>query len=212
MRVNIYAEEITDRVEIIEKTTSDGTFTGVRFYLELPVTMASAAGGVDQVAGPFKHHPGDDDSAAVTFWGKRALHATLKRALTLLEAHYARLDDIAARERAWQSSQGGRREAFGLPPIGIDIQTLSPPRAPVVPDDIRALLLNDVDGSPVVVVHQRPTMRGAPTAMHHQRVKEPSVPKELCLDYRDGKCHSLTHMCRTCPDRRKTLPDHLQHP
>lgn len=36
MRVNIYAEEMTDRVEIIEKETGDGTFTGLRFYLEGP--------------------------------------------------------------------------------------------------------------------------------------------------------------------------------
>lgn len=35
MRVNVYAEEMTDRVEIVEK----GEFTGLRFYLELPVTL-----------------------------------------------------------------------------------------------------------------------------------------------------------------------------
>lgn len=39
MRVNIYAEEMTDRVEIVTKQTADGEFTGVRFYLELPVTQ-----------------------------------------------------------------------------------------------------------------------------------------------------------------------------
>ena len=39
MRVNIYAEEMTDRLEIITKTTADGIFTGVRFYLELPCTI-----------------------------------------------------------------------------------------------------------------------------------------------------------------------------
>lgn len=186
MRVNIYAEEITDRVEIIEKTTSDGTFTGVRFYLELPVTMANAAGGVDQVAGPFQHHPGDDDSAAVTFWGKRALHATLKRALTLLEAHYAAQDSASARIKAHRRPSA----------------TLGRPLT--VPGDVRALLdqigRNDVDGS-TPPPQQRPVMRGAPTAMHYQREKELSVPKEGCLDYYDGKCQSLTHMCRTCPDR-----------
>lgn len=88
MRVNVYAEEITSRIEIIEKTTKDGKFTGVRFYLELPVTMPSAAGGFDQVAGPFMHHPGDDDSAAITFWGKADMRDNFARAIALLDAHY----------------------------------------------------------------------------------------------------------------------------
>ena len=39
MRVNVYAEEITDRIEIIEKVIDGQSFTGCRFYLELPVTM-----------------------------------------------------------------------------------------------------------------------------------------------------------------------------
>lgn len=38
------------------------------------------------------HRPGDDDSAAVTFWGKRDLRVTLRRALELLDAHYAKRD------------------------------------------------------------------------------------------------------------------------
>jgi len=33
---------------------------------------------------------GDDDSAAVTFWGKRDLREVLRKALTLLDAHYAK--------------------------------------------------------------------------------------------------------------------------
>ena len=82
MRVNIYAEEITDRVEIVEKHTDEGSFTGVRFYLELPVTL-----GTGQAQGPFMHRPGDDDSAAVTFWGKRELRRALIKALALLDRH-----------------------------------------------------------------------------------------------------------------------------
>src|SRR5258708_4134484 len=39
MRVNIYAEETTPQIEIIEKTTPDGSFTGIRFWLHLPVTL-----------------------------------------------------------------------------------------------------------------------------------------------------------------------------
>lgn len=85
MRVNVYAEEISDRVEIIEKTTPDGTFTGVRFWLYLPVTDEDGY----QRSGKFMHHPGDDDSAAITFWGKRELKIALRKALDLLEKHGA---------------------------------------------------------------------------------------------------------------------------
>jgi hypothetical protein len=112
MRTNIYAEELgpDPRVEIIEKETPDGKFTGLRIYLELPVTLAKCkhcgnlrrenssldpfcacgGGGYEpvQVRGPFMHRPGDDDSAAVTFWGKRDLREVLKKALALLDAHY----------------------------------------------------------------------------------------------------------------------------
>lgn len=83
MRVNIYAEELTDRVEIISKEIEGKTYTAVRFYLELPATV----GGVQHQA-PFMHRPGDDDSSAVTFWGKQDLRELLKKALTLLDEHY----------------------------------------------------------------------------------------------------------------------------
>lgn len=86
MRVNVYSEELTDRIEIVEKTTPEGTFTGLRFYLELPVKPGADS---EQIRGPFIHHPGDDDSAAVTFWGKQQLRELLQKALTLLEEHYA---------------------------------------------------------------------------------------------------------------------------
>lgn len=85
MRVNIYAEEMTDRVEIIEKEIDGHRFTGCRFYLYLPVTDSNGK----QLAGPFIHRPGDDDSAAVTFWGKRDLRDVLRKALETLDKHYA---------------------------------------------------------------------------------------------------------------------------
>lgn len=103
MRVNIYAEEMTNRIEIIAKTVDGQEFTGCRFYLELPVTVGGHGqhrseegpmvfppldGKPAQVAGPFIHRPGDDDSSAVTFWGKRDLRAVLGRALELLDKHY----------------------------------------------------------------------------------------------------------------------------
>lgn len=92
MRVNVYAEEMTERVEIISKEIDGRKFTGLRFYLELPVTRADLT--IDgqnpaQLRGPFIHRPGDDDSAAVTFWGKRDLRDVLRKALALLDEHYA---------------------------------------------------------------------------------------------------------------------------
>jgi len=86
MRVNVYAEEMTDRVEIISKEIDGQQFTGLRFYLELPVTTEYGV----QAHGPFIHRPGDDDSSAVTFWGKQDLRTMLKKALDLLDKHYAR--------------------------------------------------------------------------------------------------------------------------
>lgn len=105
MRVNVYAEEMTDRVEIISKDIDGHRFTGLRLYLELPVTVGGGGGthrsteGPEvyapvngepaQVAGPFIHRPGDDDSAAVTFWGKRDLREVLRLMLSKLDEHYA---------------------------------------------------------------------------------------------------------------------------
>jgi hypothetical protein len=108
MRVNVYAEEMTDRIEIIGKEIDGCTFTGLRFYLELPVTIGGDVahgttthrsdegpaiappvdGSSAQVAGPFMHRPGDDDSAAVTFWGKKDLRDVLRKMLDALDEHY----------------------------------------------------------------------------------------------------------------------------
>ena len=118
MRVNIYAEEMTQKVSIISKVIDGQEFTGLRFWLELPVTIGGHGanrgdgtypplgahrsvdgteevfppinGKVAQVAGPFIHREGDDDSSAVTFWGKRDLREVLKKALAELDAHYSK--------------------------------------------------------------------------------------------------------------------------
>jgi len=83
MRVNVYAEETTDRIEIISKTINGTTFTGLRFYLELPATVRGI-----QYQGPFMHGVDDDDSAAVTFWGKKDMRDAFRKALVLLDDHY----------------------------------------------------------------------------------------------------------------------------
>ena len=94
MRVNIYAEEMTNRVEIVTKTTEEGTFTGVRFYLELPCTVPNenpeySGLKTRNVSGPFIHRAGDDDSAAITFWGKGDAKKVFQLAIELLDAHHA---------------------------------------------------------------------------------------------------------------------------
>lgn len=106
MRVNVYAEEITNRIQIISKEIDGVKFTGLRFYLELPASTFKYAMGsphvkpdvnvsaeihkneVVQVQGPFIHHPGDDDSSAVTFWGKKDLREVLQLAMDALDQHY----------------------------------------------------------------------------------------------------------------------------
>lgn len=101
MRVNVYAEEMTDRIQIISKEIEGQRFTGLRFYLELPASMIPTNDAMNlrpatpqdeeqaqQFQAPFIHHPGDDDSAAVTFWGKRDLRGIFRKALTLLANYY----------------------------------------------------------------------------------------------------------------------------
>jgi len=85
MRVNIYAEEMTNKVEIVSKTINGQEFTGLRLYMELPVTTSDG----QQIRGPFMHSPGDNDSAAVTFWGKKDLRPALLHAVYMLDSYYA---------------------------------------------------------------------------------------------------------------------------
>lgn len=55
MRINVYAEELTDRIEVIEKQAEGLSFMGLRVYLKTHEDMI-----------PPRHQ--DDDSSAVTFW------------------------------------------------------------------------------------------------------------------------------------------------
>lgn len=83
MRVNVYQEELTDRIEIDDTKIESMGRIGVNFYLYLPVTTPSG-----QTRGPFNHTGSDDDSAAVTFWGsKQELIELLRKAVTTLEAY-----------------------------------------------------------------------------------------------------------------------------
>jgi len=86
MRVNVYAEELPEKgsVEIIGKEIDGHVFTGLRIPLYLPVTMPDGT----QARGKFMHHPGDDDSSAITIWGKQDLRVILVEAYSKLNEHY----------------------------------------------------------------------------------------------------------------------------
>lgn len=88
MRVNVYAEEMTNRIEVIEKTIDGKKFTGLRFYLELPVSIPISGGDPYTVRGPFKHGPGDDDSSAVTFWSRSSMRSILQQAIDVLDDYH----------------------------------------------------------------------------------------------------------------------------
>lgn len=70
MRVNVYGEELTSRVELVTKVVEDPDgqkheFYGVRFWLKFPTQpwwVHRKTDGVD-----------DDDSTAVTFWATSKL-------------------------------------------------------------------------------------------------------------------------------------------
>lgn len=59
MRINVYAEELTEETELITKTVTDDkfgtrTFYGVRMYLKSPPELHD--------------DPADDDRSAITIW------------------------------------------------------------------------------------------------------------------------------------------------
>lgn len=82
MRVNVYADEVTDRIALETRDLGrEGAFVGIRMYLELPSTQpinerATVSGeekprqiGITEHRGPYK--PGTvDRSSAVTIWAR----------------------------------------------------------------------------------------------------------------------------------------------
>lgn len=105
MRVNIYAEEMTNRIEIIEKEIDGIKFEACRFYLYLPASyVVGSPGRVNageiipadiktqaplQLQAPFIHREGDDDSSAVTFWSRGKLREILQQAIEKLDEYHA---------------------------------------------------------------------------------------------------------------------------
>lgn len=89
MRVNVYGEEITDRIELVEKTVSEGgqgsklyTFYGIRFWLKFPSQPWWIHRKVDGDM--------DDDSTAITIWSddKAKLRIMFERAIGVLDGKH----------------------------------------------------------------------------------------------------------------------------
>lgn len=97
MRVNIYAEELTERVEVVYKNVEGEGFIGLRFFLELPICIPGGSGHAVSHRGPFIKKSGDDDSSAVTFWASDGdkLRKLLARASAHLANYPARGETIA---------------------------------------------------------------------------------------------------------------------
>lgn len=83
MRVNVYGEELTDRIELVEKAVDEGgevyTFYGLRLWLKFPNQEWWIH---RKVAGEL-----DDDSSAITIWApsKEKLGILLDRMREVLE-------------------------------------------------------------------------------------------------------------------------------
>lgn len=60
MRVNVYGEELTDRIELVEKEAEGFTFWGLRFWLKFP--------NQDWWIHRKVNGEPDDDSSAITIW------------------------------------------------------------------------------------------------------------------------------------------------
>lgn len=79
MRVNVYGEELTERIEIVTKEVDGYIFYGLRFWLKFPNAEWWIHRKVDG--------EDDDDSSAVTFWSdsKEDLWDAMQVALEKLE-------------------------------------------------------------------------------------------------------------------------------
>lgn len=91
MRINVYAEELTDETELVTKTVNDSlygrrTFFGVRVYLKSPPELHA--------------DPEDNDRSAITFWvpwTKKGGH-DFQSVEMMIQGLRRRLDDAQAKD------------------------------------------------------------------------------------------------------------------
>ena len=85
MRINVYSQELTDEVKVVEKTSNTGlVYSAVQLMLH---------------SSPMLHHPPqDDDRSAVTFW--------LPKSPGRREALAKAFEEMAARVRSARQETG----------------------------------------------------------------------------------------------------------
>jgi hypothetical protein len=85
MRINVYSQELTSEVGVVEKVSNTGlTYSAVQLMLH---------------SSPMLHHPpADDDRSAVTFW--------LPKSADRREAFACALEEMAAKVRAAKQETG----------------------------------------------------------------------------------------------------------
>lgn len=83
MRVNVYGEELTNRIEVVTKEADGYTFYGLRFWLKFP----NADWWIHRKVTNEGELENDDDSSAVTIWAenKEQLWDLFQQAIDELE-------------------------------------------------------------------------------------------------------------------------------
>ena len=69
-------------------TTKNSPLSALKAQADKIAAMLKDKEQAKHYQAPFIHYPGDDDSSAVTFWGKRDLRVVLRKALAELDAFY----------------------------------------------------------------------------------------------------------------------------
>jgi hypothetical protein len=126
MRINVYDEEQTGRIEVVENTVRGEQFVGLRFFLELPVTTPHG-----NIQGPFAPNPVSEETAAVTFWNRKDLRPMLRHALALLDQYHGEVEPLAKLRDEIAALPGGT--------LGTCHQPVPPYRQDLIPVAIEAL-------------------------------------------------------------------------
>jgi len=192
MRINVYTEELLtgeDALPFAEIVTADYissrtgepmTNYGLRVYLKSP---------------PELHYiPGrDDDRSAVTFWcgsNQKNVFQFIEMVQTFANESAMKLwRDKTARVNEETVEAERLRNTIDIEPIKGTIQpgdTISGPGYP--------------NGGVVVDIDCCDQDAIAMTGPRHRNDQGRMI---ACLDFHDGKCQSLTHMCIDCPDRTR---------
>ena len=84
--VNIYAEDLTDRIEVLSKDIEGVSYTGLVLYLEPPTVIKSGHYAGQNLPGSCLYR--DSGPYTLTVWGKRDLRDLLDKMKDALDHHY----------------------------------------------------------------------------------------------------------------------------